>query len=241
MELGIPMGIRRGGSGWLGALVLAGVVAGASPARATTLVFAFEGVVTTLTADHGLFGAPGAVKIGQLVTGHFSYEVGPGNPDRVPADPEMGFYTLTDFVVDQAVASSSPPVGVGTRHQPGLPTLPPAPPDPGLDRFSVVAQSDSYPTVSLVLEGPFGSAFVDDALPTSLDLADFPDGAYVRGLVALGIFPAPSIEDVAMLTSLERVPEPGAGLAAGAALVTLGARLRLLSARARAGRQRPSS
>jgi PEP-CTERM motif len=105
-------------------------------------------------------------------------------------------------------------------------TIPPVPPDPGRDWLVAVATSGVYPTVAIRLGGPFGSAFADDSLPASLDLADFPDFAIAQGLVAAGISPNPSIEDVGTLTSLRLVPEPGA-----LALVAIG--LAALARRAR--------
>jgi hypothetical protein len=80
--------------------------------------------------------------------------------------------------------------------------------------------------VLLRLRGPFGSAFSDDALPETLDLADFPDGAFLQGLVAVGIGGSPSIEDVGAITSLTLVPEPGTLGLVAAALALLAARRR---------------
>jgi hypothetical protein len=193
----------------------------APPAGALVVTYEFTGTVTELLVDGGLFGAPGTVQVGDPFTGHFSYEVGSENPDQLPGDAELGRYELTAFVVDQSAAPLAPtPFGVGVTHQPGLPTLPPSPPDLGLDRLSIVSTSDVYPSrVSLVLEGPFESAFLSDSLPLALELSDFPDVAMVRGLVAVGLFPNPSIQDLGVLTSL--VPGPGVEAAAAAAALAL--------------------
>jgi hypothetical protein len=206
------------------------MLAGGS-ARAAILEFEFEGMVTILTADDGLFGATGTVQIGDPFTGHFSYEVGPSNPDQEPGDPEVGAYNLTEFVVDQSLVPWTSILGVSVQHVPPIGTFPPDPPDPGRDVLRAVATTTPYPVVSVFLRGPFGSAFSDDSLPSSLDLADFPDGAFVQGLVAGGLDPFPSIEDVGIITALRLVPEPGA-------LALLGAAVAALSLRARARRAR---
>jgi hypothetical protein len=203
----------------------------AAPAQAVTLTFAFEGVVTSLVRDGGLFGAPGSVQLGDPFTGHVTYEVGPANPDQLPADLVNGRYDLIELVVDQSVLPPFDPILVGVIHQPGLPTIPPAPADDGRDLFLARATSVVYPSVAVRLEGPFGSAFSDDSLPLALDLADFSDGAFVQGLVAAGIFPAPSIEDVGQITSLVLVPEP-TSLALAALGLALLARRRAYGANA---------
>jgi hypothetical protein len=76
-----------------------------------------------------------------------------------------------------------------------------------------------------VLQGPFGSAFSDDSLPLSLDLADFPDGVSVVGLQAAGIVPNPSTHDLGTITRLSLVPEPHA-LALVASIAAMGLALR---------------
>jgi hypothetical protein len=196
-------------------------------AQALTVSYAFEGVVTSLVSNGGLFGHPSSVQLGDTFTGRFSYEVGPANPDQAP-DPQLGFYNLTEFVIDQSLLPPLALVGVGITHEPGLPVIFPNPPNPGRDWFSVTATSSGvYPLVRLRLAGPFDSVFSDDSLPETLDLADFPDGGFVQGLVALGIFPAPSIEDLGMITSLSRIPEPGVLSLLATGLIALGARRRL--------------
>lgn len=208
-----------------GALAAA-LLACAGPAQGLTLTYAFEGVVTTLVRDGGLFGAPGAVQIGDDFTGHFSYEVGPANPDQFPADATVGGYELIDLVVDQSVLPAFAPLGVAVMHVPGLATIPPAPPDLGRDWLTAAATSAVFPVVAIRLRGPFGSAFADDSLPLSLDLTDFPDAAVLQGLVAAALPPFPSTEDVGRLTSLRLVPEPGtlALVAAGCAALAFRAR-----------------
>ena len=192
-------------------LLLAFTLAASSPALAAPiLTFAFQGVVTELTANAGLFGMPGTVNVGDPFSGQFSYDRGPGNPDQVPADAELGGYDLLSFTIDQSVLPLTPFAAV-VRHIPPILTLPPLPPDPGTDAFSVrSAPLSGYPNgVSLRLEAPFGAVFSDDSLPADLSLASFTLSAGVYGIVALGIFPTPSIWDVGQLTSLVRVPEPG--------------------------------
>ena len=228
--------MRRPVAAMVGLLLATG---SAPPAGAVLVAYEFTGTVTELLVDGGLFGPPGTVQVGDPFTGHFSYEVGPVNPDQLPDDSQLGRYELTAFVVDQSAAPlETTPFGVGVTHQPGLPTLPPSPPDLGLDRLSIVSTSDVYPSrVSLILEGPFESAFLGDSLPLALALADFPDVAIVRGLVAVGLFPNPSIQDVGVLVSL--VPEPGAEALAGAAAIALAALAGRRSSATTAARRSP--
>jgi hypothetical protein len=201
-------------------LVVAALVT-AAPARAQILTFEFAGVVATLTRDGGLFGAPGTVQLGDPFTGRFSYDASPSNPDQLPEDPEVGRYDVLTLTIDQAVIPLTSLTAVSIVHEPGLATLPPAPPDLGRDRFAVSATSEPYPLVTVQLRGPFDSAFSDDSLPIALDLADFPVGAFVQGLTAAGLFPNPSIEDVGSITSLQLVPEAGANALRSGALATL--------------------
>lgn len=201
----------------LRALAFSAALVAAGPAFAVTLTYEFEGVVTTLLRDGGLFGAPGTVAVGDPFSGRLTYEVGAANPDQEPGDAALGAYDLIELVIDQSVLPALSPNGIRLLHEPGLPTLPPAPPDLGRDWLFARTTSVVYPSVLLRLQGPFGSAFADDALPLALDLADFPDGAFVQGLVAAGLPPAPSIEDVGRITSLVLVPEP-----ASLALVAIG-------------------
>jgi hypothetical protein len=174
-----------------------------------------------LTRDGGLFGAPGTVQLGDPFTGRFSYDASPSNPDQLPEDPEVGRYDVLTLTIDQAVIPLTSLTAVSIVHEPGLATLPPAPPDLGRDRFAVSATSEPYPLVTVQLRGPFDSAFSDDSLPIALDLADFPEDAFVQGLTAAGLFPNPSIEDVGSITSLQLVPEAGANALRSGALATL--------------------
>jgi hypothetical protein len=203
--------------------VAAAVLAAAGPARAVTVTYLFAGVVTALTSDGGLFGAPGTVEIGSPFTGRITYETGPTNPDQEPSDPEIGAYALVELVIDQSVLDPFTPLGIGVVHDPPGFTIPPAPPDLGRDWFIARADDDLvYGTVLMRLQGPFGSAFTDDSLPETLDLADFPDVVAIQGLVAIGLPPNPSIEDVGVITSLTFVPEPGSAVLIGACLALLG-------------------
>ncbi len=198
----------------LAAAATTGLV-GVAPATAVVVTAEFAGEVVELTANEGLFG-PGAV-VGSPFTGRLAYEVGPTNPDQSPGDPDVGFYDLMSFEIDQSSVPLTPFAVSVVRDEPGV-TLPPLPPDPGEDRLRVVATSPSYPSrLGLTLVAPFGSVFADDSLPTSLSLADFTLQTSVGGVVAVGIAPAPAIQDVGVLTSLTlSVPEPGPFALAGA-------------------------
>jgi hypothetical protein len=212
----------RGRRAALVAFAVAATAPGAS--RAEIVEYAFEGIVTDVTSNGGIFGPPGSVQVEDAFTGRFAYEVGPGNPDQ-EADPKLGAYEALELVIDQT-ALTLDPLGISVRHEPGLPTIPPTPPDLGTDRFTLVATTNGvYPTASILLDGPFESAFTDDALPSELVLGDF-ESAIARGLVAIGIFPNPSIQDVGVITKLERVPEPGGVALALAAFTALALRRR---------------
>ena len=186
------------------------LLATTQPSSASLIVhYEFEGVVTTLTGTTGLFGAS---QVGDPFSGHFSYEIGPSNPDQLPADPELGFYNAINFVVDNAPFSLTLH-GIGITHKPGLPTLAPLPPDPGTDSFVLVAFTPDNIPVRLRLKSPFDQVFTDDSLPHDLVLSSFTDTRSLDGLRAAGIFPVPSLIDIGELTSLTRVPEPSTMLA----------------------------
>jgi len=179
--------------------------------------YRFSGVVTDNTGNLGIFGLPSSVTLGQSFTGRFSYLTGPGNPDQLPADVERGLYNLVDFQLDQAIVAITPGALLIT-HRAGLPTLDPLPPDPGLDRFSVVGTfpfDDGFKPVTLSLSGPFESVFTDDSLPASITLGDFPDAKIVQSIRVIGLAPdGQSLIDEGDLVTLSRVPEPDALLLA---------------------------
>jgi len=183
----------------------------AASARAQGLVqYEFSGVVTDNSGNLGVFGPLGGVQINDVFTGRFSYMTGPGNPDQQPADPQLGAYNAVGFDIDQSFVTIAP-FGIAVRHQPGVLTLPPLPPDLGLDGFTAVGTftlgMDTRP-VSLRLEAPYETVFTDDSLPTSLTLSDFTDTAIVRSIRVLGLEPGTSQIDEGRLTSLVLVPEP---------------------------------
>jgi hypothetical protein len=152
------------------------------------------------------------VQINDAFTGRFSYLAGPGNPDQMPADPKLGAYNVLDFIIDQSAVSITPLAAV-VRHEPGLPTLPPLPPDLGTDSISIAGTFLSgglTRVVSLRLVAPYEAVFTDDSLPASLALADFPDEQSVISIRVLGLPPdGMSQIDAGQLTSLTLVPEPG--------------------------------
>jgi hypothetical protein len=190
------------------------------PAGAVPLTFEFQGVVTDLTADNGLFGPPGTAQIGDPFSGHFTYEFGPGNPDQSAADPELGEYNAIELIVDEAVVPLSSP-RIAIRHRPPLGTFPPDPPDPGLDAFELFADAPGYAAVVLRLAAPFGAVFADDSLPADLVLASFTDNRLLVGLVAGGLGPSGPISDVGQLQSLRNVPEAGTSLLLGIGLLVM--------------------
>ncbi len=199
-------------------LVAVTVSFAATPVSAQGLVeYEFAGVVTDDTGKLGVFGPPLSVQVGQPFTGRFSYMIGPGNPDQLPADAELGTYNLVDFQLDQAVVPITP-LAVIIMHRAGLPTLDPLPPDPGLDRFSVVGTfpfDDGFKVVSLSLSGPYESVFTDDSLPLSITLGQFPDAKIVQAIRVIGLAPdGQSQIDAGQLNSLVRIPEPSSQLLA---------------------------
>lgn len=223
-------GLLAAGAALFAALAWPALAPGA--AGAATVSFAFQGVVTDVSGDNGFFGPPGSVQAGDAFSGHFAYETGTTNPDQLPGDPEVGVYDVLSFAIDQAVVPLTP-VGIEITHEPGGITIPPAPPDPGLDRVRVVATAPGYSVVQLDLVADFGAVFGDDSLPTFLALSDFPQ-ATVAAIVSFGVPPQPAILDAGTLTSLTPVPEPGAAALLGAgALAALGARARGTSPRGR--------
>lgn len=186
-----------------------------SSAEAQELVhYEFTGTVTDNTGNLGIFGPFSTVQINDVFTGNFSYLTGPGNPDQ-EIDPELGVYDVVDFHIDQAVVAITP-LRVAVTHSPGLPTLPPAPPDLGTDGFSVAGTFQLGPDtrfISLRLEAPYGAVFTDDSLPTSLTLSDFTDTNSVRSVRVIGLPPIGMSQiDEGVLTSLVRIPEPATGL-----------------------------
>ncbi len=191
-------------------------------AHGQTVTFNFAGAVTELDLNAGLFGPVGAVNVGDPFTGHFSYVLGPGNPDQAPADPVVGRYSGVELAVDGAVISLAPPLVV-VRHE-FVPAIFPAEPlsIDSLTVFATTAGSQYASGVRLELRGPFGSAFSDDSLPSALNLAAFTEIQRLSGIKAVGIFPAETIDDVGQVSALTFVPEPaGAALAAALLAVAL--------------------
>ena len=190
---------------WVVSLVFLLVPPGLSEAAIST--FNFEGVVTELDVNAGLFGPVGLVTVGDPFTGHFSYETGPGNPDQAPGDSEVGIYNALEFVVDGSpLIFQNPGISVLHLFVPALFPLEPI----SIDRFRVVAATPGAPhfSANLTLTGSFGAAFTDDSLPTTLNLSVF-DTATVAGIVAFGLFPEPTIDDHGTVESLILIPEPG--------------------------------
>jgi hypothetical protein len=216
-----PMSLGRPTALHVARVLLMASLCGITPvaAAAPVVSFAFQGIVTDLIADAGLFGTPGSVLIGDPFSGHFSYDVGPGNPDQV-ADPEQGIYNVIDFVVDDALVPLSGAL-LSVQHRPPIGTFPPDPPDPGLDAFEIVAMAPGYSGVVLALTAPFGAVFSDDSLPQSLVLANFTDQRILNGIVTGGIDGGQGSFDAGELQSLTRVPEPNALFLLGMGLVAV--------------------
>ena len=139
-------------------LVVPLLLAAPQAARADVILFEFQGIVVDNTANLGVFGPPGTVDLGDVITGRISYDNGSGNPDQEPGDANLGVYDLLEFVVDQAVVAITP-VGVGVQRIAPIPNLDPmAPPDLGSDRFSAAGSFDFGAMmfiVTLTLSGPF--------------------------------------------------------------------------------------
>jgi hypothetical protein len=191
-------------------------------AHASAIVtFNFQGVVTHLDVNAGLFGGIGTVNVGDPFTGWVTYEVGVGNPDQLPADPEVGLYQALAFVLDNsAIALVNPRIGIRNRHP--IPTLPP-PPDPGENVFAILAGATGsvYGGIRLTLSGPFGAAFSDDSLPSDLNLTQFSE-ATLAGIVAFGLPPLPDVVDAGVITRFDRqtpIPEPSTCILLMTALV----------------------
>ena len=180
-------------------------------AQGELIEYEFQGGVTDNSGVLGVFGPFGTVQINDEFTGRFAYMTGPGNPDQDMADPEIGIYDLIDFVIDQAVVDITP-LAIAVRHRPGVPTLDPLPLDPGTDGFNVIGSfmlGEDTKTVALRLEAPYETVFMDDSLPTTLTLSDFPDLQIVRSIRVLGLEPIGMSQiDEGHLISLVKVPEP---------------------------------
>ena len=175
----------------------------ALPASAAVIRFDFHGVVTDNAADLGVFGPLGTVVVGDVITGHFSYEIGLGNPDLDPGDPNTGVYSLLTFDVDQAVVSITP-VGVAVLLSPV-----PLQQIPANDRLRVVGSFDlggETRFLSVDLRAPFGTAFADDSLPGSLALATFTAAHFVQAIRFVGL--EMGQVDRASLVQLTQVPDP---------------------------------
>jgi hypothetical protein len=193
------------------AFVVPLLLAAPQAARADVVLFEFQGVVTDNTANLGVFGPFGTVDLGDVITGHISYDTGLGNPDQEPGDPNLGVYDLLDFVIDQAVVGITP-LGIGVQRVPPIPNLDPnAPPDLGDDLFRAAGSIDiggMMFIVGLTLGAPYGAVFADDSLPVSLALSDFTAVQHVRAIRVLGLEPGTSQIDAAQLTEPVPVPEP---------------------------------
>jgi hypothetical protein len=206
------------------------VFLGGAAAHAQGLVqYQFTGVVIDNTGNLGVLGPFNTLQLNDIFTGRFSYVTGPTNPDQEPGDPELGFYNLVEFVVDQGVVPITP-FGVGVRHEPPLPTLPPLPVDVGTDGVIVsgrfMAGMDTK-AISLGLEAPYEAVFTDDSLPTSLTLSDFTQSQLLRAIRVIGLPPSGTSQiDAGRIISLVQVPEPSGIVLALLGIVGLGLVLR---------------
>lgn len=184
----------------------------ASPARAGVVyTFAYSGEITQLDLDEGLFGASGAVSVGDSFSGAFSYVVGVENPDQAPGDPELGQYDVLAASLDGTLLPLDPSIfGAVVRHESPQPTVPPAPPDDGLDAFSIPVGLNigAYAIISISFSAPFNTALTDDSLPTSFNLADWTIAEIVgRESPSLPTGPngSPPMADLGVITSLELI------------------------------------
>lgn len=203
---------------------------GPASAQAEMVEYQFSAVVTDDSGNLAVFGPYNGVQVNDVFTGHFSYMTGPGNPDQELNDPEVGFYNVVDFVIDQAVVTITP-YAVGVAYRPGIATLPPAPADLGTDGFYVFGTymlGQEMKSVSLRLEAPYQTVFTDDSLPTSLTLSDFTEMKAVRAIRVLGVAgQGTSMIDEGQLTSLVLVPEPSTAVLCLCGIGVLRARRRI--------------
>ena len=118
----------------------------------------------------------------------------------------MGIYNALEFAIDGSpLVFQNPGIAVTHRFVFSIPPVDPI----SIDRFTVAAETPGalHLSARLTLSGPFGAAFTDDSLPTTLNLSAF-DTAIVAGIVAVGIHPLPTIDDHGTLETLALIPEP---------------------------------
>lgn len=213
----------------------AGLIAAGPASAAAILTFGFAGTVTAVDRDRGLFGPIGTVEVGDPFSGRFSYEIGAGNPDGLPADPTRGLYAAVELVVDGSVAPLGTLSILVQLREPGLVIDPPT---PGFDRFTLLGDSANYGRgINLVLQAPFLGAFTDDGLPGSLDLAAFTDLAVLVGSESsLGGDPQLDSGIITALFLIEEAVVPGPG--GGTLFAGLAGALLLLRRRRRNNSQR---
>ena len=189
------------------ALLLALAVWVATPASAEVLTFEFEGVVARANRDGGLF--PSGVQVDDVFTGSFSYEVGPGNPDDSPQDPDLGIYQGISLQVDGGFPVSNLTISVERVELEGV------------EGFQIVGEHPGYALVRLALVAPYGTVFPDDSLPETLGM----DGLLFATLLGSGVggsAPGPGGGGIVALVDdgdITALPEPEAAL--GVALAAL--------------------
>jgi len=164
------------------------------------LYLSYEGNLTSVDDPFGRFDA--SVYVGAEFSGNYSYDPD-GAIDSVPGDPTVGAYDLDGELVahvgDMYFAATDVFAPVYNDYVAGSDIV---------DQFAITAQtltSGNLPLkwMKISITDRTGTAFSSDALPTTLDLSDFPE------LKAFEIYADEyDTQLFGHLTSLTLVPEP---------------------------------
>ena len=179
-------------------LILGG--ARAQQAFGAPLYLSYEGDLTLVTDPYDRFNA--SVYVGAEFSGNYTYDPDVA-VDSNPGDPKLGAYNLAGELAadvgDMHFAAKDIYAPVRNDYLAGSVTL---------DQFMILAQtltSGSLPfnRMSITIADNTATVFSSDALPTTLDLADFP---YVKRFEIY----ADGVEThlYGNLTSLTLTPEP---------------------------------
>ena len=191
-------------SGWAGLALVA--VFGAPEARGDLLVLTAEGVVTEIDDQGGVLDP--SITVGAAFS--MSVEYDPDLATDLNSDPQIGQYVLDAPIAGQigdvVFASEDPPVAWVVDQPAG-------------DAFRVSADDGvglAFTYCRLRLTGG-PDVFDSDALPSTIDIADFPTRTFSISDVPPEKLDGPYYTIDAEVTSLTIIPEPGT-----LALVALG-------------------